>query len=78
MTKEVTIAEAAAGRDTNPRYVSQNCDVEKIILVKTKFEELDHFVRTNLPLGRYQAMALTGIEEASMWAVKAESHKGVL
>ena len=53
---------------TNPHFnPSGTPEVQEI---KDRTESLIAYVRENVPDGRCRALALTKLEEASMWAVK--------
>lgn len=51
-------------------YPSQDM-TETIDRVKHNLEESSRFLNVVLPEGRHKSLALTALEEASMWAVKS-------
>jgi len=54
---------------TNPKF-NPSGKVE-IDLIKRMASEFEVVIRDNTPPGRRQSIALTKLEECSMWAVKA-------
>ena len=44
---------------------------ERITTIKTMANALAEYIETNVPAGRRRSIALTELESASMWAVKA-------
>jgi len=43
--------------------------------VKSRVEDLANYIKENVPAGRHQSIALTKLETASMYAVKANFYK---
>jgi len=56
-------------------YVPQSANQSKLGLIRRQFEQLAYFCKNELPEGREKSLALTNLEQASMWAVKAETHQ---
>lgn len=56
-------------------YIKPSEDaITKMGSLRGEFTEMDAVIRVFTPPGRYQALALTALEEAAMWAMKAISH----
>jgi hypothetical protein len=62
---------------TNNAYVyikpNENA-IAKMGSLRGEFTQIDAAMRVFTPQGRYQSLALTALEEAAMWAMKAISH----
>jgi hypothetical protein len=43
----------------------------KTAKLRKAFSDLDDLIRANSPTGREQAVAITNLEQAAMWAIKA-------
>ena len=54
---------------TNPEFNPSGSDV--VTGIKSRIEELMDYIVENVPEGRCRSVALTNIEQGSMWAVKA-------
>lgn len=63
------LEEASAVSVTDPDFNPSGSDVVRSI--KEKANELAAFIEHNVPAGRRRAVALTQLETATMWAVKA-------
>lgn len=54
---------------TIPGFNPSGSDV--VAGIKSRTEELIQFIEANVPDGRRRSIALTNLEQAAMWAVKA-------
>lgn len=54
---------------TNPSFNPSGSEV--VDGIKSRVEELMDYITENVPEGRCRSIALTNLEQGSMWAVKA-------
>lgn len=67
------------GRE-HPRFASQvltDGGAVRVAVIKSGCSKLLETIEVACPEGRHRALAITALEEACMWAVKAISHAGV-
>lgn len=64
----------------HPRFASQTLDAggtARVAVVKSAFTMLLTTIEDACPHNRWRSLAITALEEACMWAVKAISHAKV-
>jgi hypothetical protein len=59
------------------KHYSKKVDEKQIEImneIRAKATELDNLIELKCPKGRYQSLAMTKLEECSMFAIKAITH----
>jgi hypothetical protein len=63
-------------KNTFDHHVPTSGQLARIQIVREEFKNLEAAILANSPAGRHRAVAMTHLETAAMWAIKAIIFEG--